>query len=88
MSDAYDGDHVICHPATRVDLRRQIQDWALQPQSKSIFWLSGMAGTSKSTISWTIAKWLTDQSRLGVVEFKASFFFKRGEGGRGSASGL
>jgi len=45
-----------------------------------------MAGIGKSTISWTVAKWLTDQGHLGLVDHGASFFFKRGEGDRGSAS--
>jgi hypothetical protein len=86
MFNAYGGDHRTCHPATRVDLLRQVQDWAQQPQSKNIFWLNGMAGTGKSTISWTFAEWLTDQGHFGVVNLGGSFFFKRGEGDRGSAS--
>src|SRR5947209_5343300 len=86
MFNAYDGDHTTCHPATRVDLLRQIQNWAQEPHSKSIFWLSGMAGMGKSTISRTFAKWLTGQGRLRGVDLGASFFFKRGEGDRGSAS--
>ena len=45
-----------------------------------------MAGTGKSTISRTVAEWLADQGRLRVVDLRASFFFKRGEGNRGSAS--
>jgi hypothetical protein len=86
MFNSYGEDHMTCHPATRVDLLRQIQDWAQRPNSKSIFWLNRMAGTGKSTISWTIAKWLTCQGHLGAVDLGASFFFKRGESDRGSAS--
>jgi hypothetical protein len=85
MFDSHGVGHETCHSATRVDLLDQIQDWAQQPQSKSIFWLNGMAGTGKSTISLTIAKWLTSQGHLGI-DLGASFFFKRGEGDRGSAS--
>ncbi|KAI9839239.1 MAG: hypothetical protein M1819_003233 [Sarea resinae] len=85
MFNSYGEVHKTCHPATRVDVLRQIQDWAQRPQSKSIFWLNGMAGTGKSTISWTVAKWLTDQGRHGIVDLGASFFFKRGEGDRASA---
>jgi hypothetical protein len=81
MFKSYDQDHTVCHPATRVDLLHQIQDWARQPDSMSIFWLRGKAGTGKSTISWTLAQHLDDEGRLG-----GSFFFKRGEGDRGNAS--
>lgn len=86
MFNSYEDDHIVCHHATRVDLLHQIQDWAQQSDSKSIFWLNGMAGTGKSTISRTLAEWLTGQGCLGVVDLGASFFFKRGEGDRGSAS--
>jgi len=44
-----------------------------------------MAGTGKSTISWTIAKWVTGQGKRGVIDLGASFFFKRGGGDRGNA---
>jgi hypothetical protein len=84
--NSYDEDHTTCHPKTRIDLLQQIQDWAQDPDSKSIFWLNGMAGTGKSTISWTFAKWLTEQGRHAATDLGASFFFKRGEGDRGSAS--
>lgn len=46
-----------------------------------MFWLSGMAGTGKSTIARTIAETFASHGQLG-----ASFFFKRGEGERGNAS--
>jgi hypothetical protein len=55
-------------------------EWANAPNPKSIFWLKGMAGTGKSTISRTVARLLKDTNNLG-----ASFFFKRGEGDRGNA---
>lgn len=48
---------------------------------KFIFWLSGMAGTGKSTIARTVAHPFAAQHQLG-----ASFFFKRGEGDRRNAS--
>lgn len=86
MFNSKDQDHTTCHPRTRVDLLRQIKDWIQIPNSKSIFWLNGSAGTGKSTISWTIAKWLTSESCNRVVDLGASFFFKRGEADRSSAS--
>jgi hypothetical protein len=58
----------------------RIRKWAFSPQEKCIFWLNGMAGTGKSTISRTISRCFEEQGLLG-----ASFFFKRGEKDRGSA---
>jgi hypothetical protein len=59
----------------------EITAWANDKDSKSIFWLSGMAGTGKSTIARTIA-----QSFAGCGQLGASFFFKKGEGERRNAS--
>jgi hypothetical protein len=70
-----------CHQDTRKDLLRKIREWAQDPQGKFIFWLNGMAGTGKSTISRTIAQSFADNKQLG-----ASFFFKRGERDRDNAS--
>ncbi|CAG8235214.1 unnamed protein product [Penicillium salamii] len=69
-----------CFPGTRTELLFQIKEWASSAQDKPIFWLSGKAGTGKSTISRTIAKDFQNKKLLG-----ASFFFKRGEGDRGTA---
>ncbi|KAF7585341.1 hypothetical protein BBP40_011179, partial [Aspergillus hancockii] len=69
-----------CLPGTRTELLRKIMGWPTSPSQKSIFWLRGMAGTGKSTISRTVARSFKDTNHLG-----ASFFFKRGEGDRGNA---
>uniref|UniRef100_A0A093VG13 Vegetative incompatibility protein HET-E-1 n=1 Tax=Talaromyces marneffei PM1 TaxID=1077442 RepID=A0A093VG13_TALMA len=80
--DSLDGDlDSRCHPETRTALRRQIREWAENAQGKSIFWLKGMAGTGKSTISRTVAESLNMEGKLG-----ASFFFKRGESDRSSVA--
>ncbi|KAM5350179.1 hypothetical protein ACJ41O_006684 [Fusarium nematophilum] len=71
----------ICLHDTRVDLLRRISEWADDPRADAIFWLNGMAGTGKSTISRTVAKSFATTGRLG-----ASFFFRRGEADRGSLS--
>ncbi|KAI2967299.1 hypothetical protein CBS147324_7076 [Aspergillus niger] len=68
-----------CLAGTRTELLRQVQDWG-RSSDKCIFWLSGMAGTGKSTIARTVARMFKEDDMLG-----ASFFFKRGEGDRGSA---
>jgi len=66
-------DH--CLPDTRVELRQKIMDWFEDPNGEYIFWLNGMAGTGKSTISRTVAWELAEKKRLA-----ASFFFSRDHG--------
>ena len=54
--DSFGQEHgSFCLPDTRVELLRQIEDWADDFSTESIFWLNGMAGTGKSTISRTVA---------------------------------
>ncbi|KAL6836721.1 Pfs, NACHT and WD domain protein [Trichoderma sp. SZMC 28015] len=72
-----------CLPDTRVELLQHIIKWTQDTNAKAMFWLNGMAGTGKSTVSRTIAKSLVRTGHLG-----ASFFFKRGEGDRGSSTKL
>jgi hypothetical protein len=67
-----------CLPGTRVELLDRIAAWDLDPKGKPIFWLCGMAGTGKFTISRSVAINLKD--RLG-----ANFFFKHGHADRGNA---
>ncbi|KAI3572253.1 hypothetical protein IWW34DRAFT_892462, partial [Fusarium oxysporum f. sp. albedinis] len=69
----------ICLPNTREELLKEINRWIDNPTSKTIFWLNGMAGTGKSTISRTVARSRSNHGDLG-----ASFFFKRGETDRGN----
>jgi 2-phosphoglycerate kinase len=55
--DSYSNQHEDeCLPGTRQQLRRQILEWSNLPKGKCIFWLNGLAGTGKSTISRTIAR--------------------------------
>jgi hypothetical protein len=75
-----DRNEVECLPGTRTELLWEITEWTLSPSSKSVFWLQGMAGTGKSTISRTVARSAKNRNHLG-----ASFFFKRGEADRGNA---
>jgi adenylylsulfate kinase-like enzyme len=65
----------------RVDLLGDVYTWAEDVDDECIFWLNGMAGTGKSTISRTVAQTSADRGQLG-----ASFFFKRGERDRENAS--
>lgn len=80
--DAHSEEHnSTCLPNTRTELLHHVQGWAKDQNSKPIFWLNGAAGTGKSTIARTIARMFAGQQQLG-----ASFFFKRGEGERGTAT--
>ncbi|KAI9934827.1 hypothetical protein MW887_000444 [Aspergillus wentii] len=63
-----------CLPGTRVELLERVTDWIDSPSGGSLFWLNGMAGTGKSTISRSFARLMQERGLLG-----ASFFFKRDE---------
>jgi hypothetical protein len=76
-----EGDGPTCHPDTRGQLLSQIYEWADGPATEAIFWLNGMAGTRKSTISRTVSRAFAKKRQLG-----ASFFFKRGDGDRGKVA--
>lgn len=73
-------DDPICLNDTRVDVLGRIMSWIDGSDKRRIFWLNGMAGTGKSTISRTIALRCHEKERLA-----ASFFFSRGNGDLGHA---
>ncbi|KAK6513273.1 hypothetical protein TWF506_009432 [Arthrobotrys conoides] len=70
-----------CLPRTRMEILEGIEEWAAGPRDRCIFWLRGMAGTGKSTIARTVARYLEGNGQLG-----ASFFFKRSQAQRSNAS--
>ena len=79
--NAYQKQHdPTCLPHTRIDLLKDIYDWADGRDKRCIFWLNGLAGTGKSTIARTVARTYFDGKCLG-----ASFFFSRGGGDVGHA---
>ncbi|KAG9078367.1 hypothetical protein FS749_009599 [Ceratobasidium sp. UAMH 11750] len=61
-----------CTPNTRTSVMEQMMDWANDTDGAKIYWMSGMAGTGKTTIAWSLCKKLEDENRLG-----ASFFCSR-----------
>lgn len=69
-----------CLEDTRVELLKEIELWSESFDGPSIYWLNGMAGTGKSTVARTVAKYCQDLKRLG-----ASFFFTRGQDGLSNA---
>ncbi|KAF2860984.1 hypothetical protein K470DRAFT_270216 [Piedraia hortae CBS 480.64] len=77
--DYHNGDQIgelqLCLDGTRVHIKQRILDWATTSNDQRVFWLSGKAGTGKSTIARTIAHELGEQGFL-----VGSFFFKRDRG--------
>lgn len=72
-----------CLPNTRAELLREISEWAEMQDDKHIYWLSGIAGTGKSTVARTAARYFYKRGILG-----ASFFFSRGGGDLSNANKL
>ncbi|GLB36743.1 hypothetical protein LshimejAT787_0310300 [Lyophyllum shimeji] len=67
------GDPSGCMPGTRVRLLADFISWARDDSTPRVFWLTGMAGTGKSTISHSLCEILDARKMLG-----ASFFCSRG----------
>lgn len=65
--------HPECLEGTRIEILQQIEEWGECQNKEYIFWLSGMAGTGKSSIARSIARRFMEKGLLG-----ASFFFSRG----------
>ena len=61
-----------CLRGTRKDVLWQIERWLTEEQDQRVFWLSGLAGTGKSTIAQTFAEMSFADGKLG-----ASFFCSR-----------
>lgn len=66
------GDRQKCLRGTRSDVLKHIHAWAVDPDNHRVYWLNGLAGTGKSTISQSVAEDLFAEGRLG-----ASFFCSR-----------
>ncbi|KAJ7212299.1 hypothetical protein GGX14DRAFT_308131, partial [Mycena pura] len=64
-----------CAPGTRVEIQKDILKWlSPQPVTKEhIFWITGIAGSGKSTLSATIA----DTLRMKGTPVAAQFFISR-----------
>ncbi|KAJ6788154.1 hypothetical protein PWT90_03255 [Aphanocladium album] len=76
-----DEHNTTCLAGTSVEILDIIARWVSDPNAKSIFWLSGRAGTGKSTVSRSVAHSLSAKDQLC-----GSFFFKRNEGTRSNLS--
>ncbi|CCO28508.1 Vegetative incompatibility protein HET-E-1 [Rhizoctonia solani AG-1 IB] len=61
-----------CTPNTRVKILEEAVTWSKKPDSQTIYWMNGMAGTGKTTIAYSLCKQLEQSRQLG-----ACFFFSR-----------
>ncbi|KAF8733634.1 WD40 repeat-like protein, partial [Rhizoctonia solani] len=61
-----------CTKHTRTQILLELDQWAADRQTPNIYWMSGMAGTGKTTIAYTFAESLKARGLLG-----ASFFCTR-----------
>ena len=66
------GNRQGCLKGTRRGVLRQVEHWLVDERDQRVFWLNGLAGTGKSTISQTFAEMCFANGRLG-----ASFFCSR-----------
>ncbi|KAF8733633.1 WD domain, G-beta repeat, partial [Rhizoctonia solani] len=61
-----------CTKHTRTQILLELDQWAADRRTPNIYWMSGMAGTGKTTIAYTFAESLKARRLLG-----ASFFCTR-----------
>ncbi|GJJ12146.1 hypothetical protein Clacol_006387 [Clathrus columnatus] len=54
-----------CTVETREKVLNDLKDWVGDSKRAKICWMNGMAGTGKSTISYTLCQWLKKNSLLG-----------------------
>ncbi|KAH0579473.1 hypothetical protein H2248_002332 [Termitomyces sp. 'cryptogamus'] len=64
-----------CIEGTRIRILKQLYEWAedCSPTSPQVFWLTGPAGSGKSTIACSVAKHF-DEDNKGLNILQASFF--------------
>ncbi|KLO07814.1 hypothetical protein SCHPADRAFT_632645 [Schizopora paradoxa] len=62
----------VCYGDTCNTILEEIKAWAVKDGQPQIMWISGLAGTGKSTIAKTIATWAAEEGILG-----GNYFFSR-----------
>jgi hypothetical protein len=76
-------DRDTCYPGTRSDLLQTLTTWASAMDGPRVCWISGGAGTGKSTIATTVCEKLEKEGLLAC-----SYFISRQSDGRHDARGI
>ncbi|CUA71478.1 Cytoplasmic dynein 2 heavy chain 1 [Rhizoctonia solani] len=63
-----------CTEGTRTKVLNDMYRWVADPNAGNIYWISGMAGTGKTTIAYSLCKWLDAESSATLG---SSFFCSR-----------
>jgi hypothetical protein len=58
-----------CTENTRTAILKAIEEWAFDPTKPIIYWMNGMAGTGKTTISYSVSLRLNRLNILGATFF-------------------
>ncbi|KAH7919617.1 WD40 repeat-like protein, partial [Leucogyrophana mollusca] len=83
-ANMHGSEHSECLPATRQELLSRIISWATDINcEQNVFWLHGVAGSGKSTVSTTVANYTREMRCLG-----ACIFFDRGFADRSNPSSV
>ena len=73
------GHHEKCLPGTRQSVLQDIMLWAKNPQDQNVFWLNGLAGTGKSTITQSFSDMVANEGILGASFFCSRDYLRRRE---------
>ncbi|ELU36264.1 WD40 domain-containing protein [Rhizoctonia solani AG-1 IA] len=69
---SHDVNRRACTQNTWSDILLELDQWSLDQNKPSVYWMNGMAGTGKTTIAYTFSRCLENRGALG-----ASFFCTR-----------
>ncbi|KAH7329756.1 hypothetical protein B0J17DRAFT_740343 [Rhizoctonia solani] len=58
-----------CAPGTRTGVQDRIKAWVNDPAGPKVLWMNGLPGMGKTTISYSLCKWLYDEHLLGASYF-------------------
>jgi len=73
------GNRRSCLRGTRESVLSEIESWTKDPNKSSVFWLNGLAGTGKSTITQTVSERVFADGLLGASFFSSRDFEDRSD---------